>query len=38
MHSRTDTKVFANAKFEPGFELRGLPSTPQWTSSTSRWH
>jgi hypothetical protein len=36
--SRTGTTRFANAKFEPGFEPGGLPTTPQRTSSASRWH
>jgi hypothetical protein len=33
IQTRTDTTVFANAKFQPGFKLGGLSTTPQRTSS-----
>jgi len=34
----TDTGRFAKAKFEPGFESKGLSTAPQRASSASRWH
>jgi hypothetical protein len=34
--TRTDTGSFANAKFEPCFESKGLSTPPQRASSASR--
>src|ERR1019366_1130276 len=37
IQTRIQRTRFANAKFEPGFECKGLSTAPQRTSSASRW-
>jgi hypothetical protein len=36
IQTHTQSTRSANAKFEPGFECKGLSTTPQRTSSASR--